>query len=155
MGAKPPCCPQGLGWYRARSQPSYIHKCVYVIFTTLSCPKAHHKNINVLGWDLAIARYQPRPCGQQGGLPPPFFRNIFGKSSLFKNNFGINIFFRNILDKNIFSEIFFCENIFSRIIFSENMFLRNIFGKNIFSEKNIFNLLVHSSLPLHTIPILS
>ena len=35
------------------------------------------------------------------------------------------------------------------------MFLRNIFGKNIFSEKNIFNLLVHSSLPLHTIPILS
>ena len=122
----------------------------------------------ILGWDLAIARYQPRPCGQQGGLPPPFFRNIFGKSSLFKNDFGINIF----------SEIFFCENIYSIImnyelwimkkwfeleyiyvysiiIFSENMFLRNIFGKNIFSEKNIFNLLVHSSLPLHTIPILS
>ena len=28
-----------------------------------------------LGWDLAIARYQPRPCGQQGGLAPTFFWN--------------------------------------------------------------------------------
>ena len=32
----------------------------------------------VLGWNLAIARYQPRPCGQQGG-------KIFGKSIFFKN----------------------------------------------------------------------
>ena len=29
--------------------------------------------IILLGWDLAIARYQPRPCGQQGGFAPTFF----------------------------------------------------------------------------------
>ena len=26
-----------------------------------------------LGWNLAIARYQPRPCGHQGGFAPTFF----------------------------------------------------------------------------------
>ena len=36
MGAKPPCCPQGLGWYRAiaRSQPSIIYFKVFHVFCT-------------------------------------------------------------------------------------------------------------------------
>ena len=35
-------------------------------------------NLRKLGWDLAIARYQPRPCGQQGGFAPTFFVCRFG-----------------------------------------------------------------------------
>ena len=31
------------------------------------------RKYNKLGWDLAIARYQPRPCGQQGWLCPHLF----------------------------------------------------------------------------------
>ena len=54
-------------------------------------------NIWVLGWDLAIARYQPRPCGQQGGFAPTFISEIY---------FGI-IFNENIFLKYIFSEHIF------------------------------------------------
>ena len=30
----------------------------------------------ILGWDLAIARYQPRPCGQQRGFAHTFFLEL-------------------------------------------------------------------------------
>ena len=34
----------------------------------------------ILGWDLATARYQPRPCGQQKGFTSTFFhKNIWQK----------------------------------------------------------------------------
>ena len=63
-----------------------------------------------LGWDLAIARYQPRPCGQQGGFAPTFFfRKIFGKSIFFGNIFG-DFFLENIFFENIFAKNIFCKN---------------------------------------------
>ena len=46
------------------------------------------RNRKSLCWDLAIARYQPRPCGQQRGFAPTFFKNIFGEIFFFGNIFG-------------------------------------------------------------------
>ena len=36
-----------------------------------------------LGWDLAIARYQPRPCGQQGGFAPILFQKYIWQKYFF------------------------------------------------------------------------
>ena len=111
-----------------------------------------------LGWDLAIARYQPRPCGQQRGFAPTFFWKIFGKS-IFSEIFLVNFFWKIFLLK-IFLASIFCskkirENMFLKTIFGENiltkiflakMFGVNIFGKNIFS-KNIFGINIFFSYP--------
>ena len=82
----------------------------------------------ILGWDLAIARYQPRPCGQQGGLRLHLFFGkifvigIFGE--FFKKQFWWKYFFNNIFGATYFENIF-GENIFGAIFFE------NIFGENI------------------------
>ena len=63
------------------------------IISTISSRKWY-----VLGWDLASARYQPRPCGQQRGFASTFFWEIY-----VKNIFREIIFFNNFFGKNIFS----------------------------------------------------
>ena len=55
-----------------------------------------------MGWDLAIAQYQPRPCGQQEGCAPHLcFGNIFGQN-IFLKYFWWRYFFFNIFGENIF-----------------------------------------------------
>ena len=55
-----------------------------------------------MGWDLAIAQYQPRPCGQQEGCAPHLlFGNIFGQN-IFLKYFWWRYFFKNIFGENIF-----------------------------------------------------
>ena len=101
----------------------------------------------LLCWDLAIARYQPRLCGQQGGFAPTFFLGkIFG-------NFFLNIFLVHFFLENIFGEKqyfvlkkvlrkYFFEKYFWRKCFDENIFGKNIVHGNILDEnilgKNIF-----------------
>ena len=42
-----------------------------------------------LGCDLALARYQPRPCRQQNGFAPTFFSEIYiSQKYFFENIFG-------------------------------------------------------------------
>ena len=94
-----------------------------------------------LGWDLAIARYQPRPCGQQGGLCPHLFLEKYGISIFFENIFGQFYFWKYFWQKYFFPQYFwqhfFGENIFSKNIFAKNIVEKNIFEKNI-SAQNIF-----------------
>ena len=54
------------------------------------------RNRKSLGWDLAIARYQPRPFGQQRGFAPTFFFEKIFRKSIFWQYFWHNIFFQNI-----------------------------------------------------------
>ena len=55
------------------------------------------RNRKSLGWDLAIARYQPRPCRQQRGFAPTFFCwKRYLEKAFFDNKFWHNIFFQNI-----------------------------------------------------------
>ena len=80
-----------------------------------------------LGWDLAIARYQPRPCGQQRGFAPTFFWKIFGKS-IFSEIFLVNFFGK------IFLAAIFC---FKKN--RENMFEKN--SPKIFPKKYLCQIL--------------
>ena len=102
---------------------------------------------NILGWDLAIARYQPRPCGQQGGLRlhlffgkifvigifGEFFKKQFWWKYFFNNIFGAT-YFENIFGENIFGAIFF-ENIFWWKYFFQEYFWRKIFWNKYFFGK--------------------
>ena len=47
--------------------------------------KKYVQKYQILGWDLAIARYQPRPCGQQGGFAPTFFSEMYLAKVFFEN----------------------------------------------------------------------
>ena len=107
--------------------------------------------IHGLGWDLAIARYQPRPCGQQSGFAP-FFLEIYFAKVFLGEIFLANIFFlfvlkslkkfRWIFGKNkkknwkyfwwkYFWWKYFFQYIFSKIFLSKYIFIINIFGRNI------------------------
>jgi len=120
----------------------------------------------ILGWDLAIARYQPRPCLRAArGLCPTFSetyfvfaRSIFSEIFLAKI-FLVKIFFSEIfLGKIFFSEIFLGKMFFSEIfvakifffenIFGENIIFTNIFGENIFSYPSPIWLPYKQPLPL-------
>ena len=104
-------------------------------------------NMKILDWDLAIARYQPRPCGQQGGFAPTYFlekylvwQHFFWKYFwwfFFWKIFLVNIFFLKIFLATVFCSKNFLRKYFFEKYFWENIFLKNIFGKNIFDE-NIF-----------------
>ena len=83
-------------------------------------------NILILGWDHAIARYQPRPCGQQGG-----FASIFFQKYILPNYF----LWKYFLWKNTFVEIFFVKNYFWRKYFLQKI----IFGGNISGIKISYN----------------
>ena len=45
-------------------------------FIMTACVFNLFQNIRKLGWNLAIARYQLRPCGQQGSFAPTFFLEL-------------------------------------------------------------------------------
>ena len=92
-----------------------------------------------LGWYLAIARYQPRPCGQHRGFAPTSLENVFGKCILKKYIFGI--FLELFLVKLIFWKYFLLEY-FERKICGENIlkkiFLKKYFWWKYFWQKKIF-----------------
>ena len=70
----------------------------------------HHQIWFTLGWDLAIARYQPRPCGQQRGFAPTFFfeKYLAKAKSIFSEIFLVNFFWKVFLVK-IFLAAIFCS----------------------------------------------
>ena len=60
------------------ARPYQVYK--NICHNSSELPAKFKLNYGILGRDLAIARYQPRPCGQQGASPPPFFwENIWQK----------------------------------------------------------------------------
>ena len=65
-GLPQPWQAQWLGGSNTGTQVSsyYKYKYIYILYIFI------YNIIVLLGWNLAIARYQPRPCGQQGGLCP-------------------------------------------------------------------------------------
>ena len=79
-----------------------------------------------LGWDLAIARFQPRPCGQPGSYAPIFWRNFFFGFFLSKILLA-KIFFPNIVMAKILFVKIFSLKIFQAKIFSAKMFEAKIF----------------------------
>ena len=94
------------------------------------------RKYNKLGRDLAIARYQPRPCGQQGGFAPTFFQKYccqkcFFLKIFFPEIFMVEYFFRNISTKHFFKKII-CICFQKYFVFSE-IFCEYIFGSSIWS----------------------
>ena len=87
----------------SRDQDSFI-------FLLLSWSDRWLLQYEVLGWDLAIARYQPRPCGQLGGIAP-------------------TIFWKYIWQK-YFLEIFLTKIFFSEMYLAKVFFWKYFYGKH-------------------------
>ena len=101
---------------------------IYIIFSSYSGILNKYygcfQNYVILGRD--IARYQPRPCGQQEGFAPTFFleKNIWQK-------YFLEIFLVNFFEKIFFWKIFLVKIFFWKI-FLVKIFLTKIFSAKIF-----------------------
>ena len=105
-----------------------------------------------LGWILAIARYQPRPCGQQRDFAPTFFFEKYLAKVFFRKYFWWFFFgkyfwqqyfvlknSRNYFFEKYFLRKYFFEKEFLAKMFLTKVFLAKIFLVKIFSAKIFFS----------------
>ena len=67
------------------ARPYQVYK--NICHNSSELPAKFKLNYGILGRDLAIARYQPRPCGQHGGFAPTFFQKYCCQKCFFLKYF--------------------------------------------------------------------